>query len=312
MLPMEDSANKLISEAGGATFGQATLVGVAYSALVDRLVAREKDVADFVEIPFEQLVHMPTAIEICARVPVVLHCASLSLAGNLPPDGAVVEQLAHWIEATKTPWLGEHLAYVRADGAWKQVAEHAAIASSSQAVQSKFDVGYTVSPQFSDAILERVSVAAAHWGKQFGLPVLIENGPVYFEMPGSTMPQFAFLRRLCAQTETDLLLDLTHFAITCGNFGLDPFSALNELPSERVVEVHLSGMTRQAGILWDDHSEAAPPLVFSLLELLLQRATPQAITIEYNWDSDFPAEILQRDIGRVRALVSAATSAGIA
>jgi uncharacterized protein (UPF0276 family) len=165
-------------------------------------------------------------------------------------------------------------------------------------------VGYTVSPQYSTEILNRVrdrSLAAAN---TLGLPLLLENGPQYFDMPGSTMSQFNFIRELCAQSpDTLLLLDIAHLAITCENKGLDPFASLDLLPLERVVEVHVSGTKRQSGIVWDDHGDRAPELVFQLLEELLCRIRPRAITMEYNWNARFPIEVLHEDLSRVRALL---------
>ena len=101
-----------------------------------------------------------------------------------------------------------------------------------------------------------------------------------------------------------LLLDLAHLAITCGNLGLDPASVLDGLPLERVVEVHLSGLSRQSDMMWDDHSDGAPPVVFMLLERLLSRSRPKAITLEYNWDRDFSTDVFHRDLERVRDLVA--------
>jgi uncharacterized protein len=293
----------------GSTKGStSTAVGLAYSPYAEALIGEAPGLVDFVEIAFEQLAGTPNVAELGRHVPIVLHCASLSLAGNVPPAAETADELARWIAVTKTPWLGEHLAYVRADGVFRELAEHAAFAAGSAPI-APFNVGYTVSPQLSDGVLERVAAAVGAWTRRFGLPVLLENGPVYFTMPGSTMSQFAFLRALCARSEDVLLLlDLAHLWATCRNTGADPFDALDSLPLERVVEVHLSGAREQSGVAWDDHVEPAPPVVFELLERLLARTTPRAVTIEYNWDAGFPLEIVERDVGRARSLIAAAAN----
>lgn len=278
---------------------------------------------DYVEIPFEYLVHDPSAIKLRNHLPIVLHCASLSIAGNVPPDRQMVEQLTRWISETRTPWLGEHLAYVRADGVWKEIAEHIAFSSSSEVVwqgsdrlpewgsnkQGPFNVGYTVSPQYSIEILERVLKTTKQWQEELGLPVLLENGPMYFDMPGSTMSQFEFISELCGRSsDRTLLLDLAHLVITSRNSGVDPFRALRMFPLDRVIEVHLSGTKQEAGVLWDDHSAPVPEILFDLLEQALQSSNPRAITLEYNWDSTFPPAIVEHDIGRIRASVERARS----
>jgi uncharacterized protein (UPF0276 family) len=140
--------------------------------------------------------------------------------------------------------------------------------------------------------------------------MLLENGPIYFNMPGSVMSQVEFLCCLCDRLDTGgLLLDLSHLAITCSNLGLDPMSTLNALPLERVVEVHLSGAREDQGIVWDDHASAAPDVLFELLTRLLAVGRPRAVTLEYNWDANFPQARLEKDLERVRGVVEAVPGA---
>ena len=55
--------------------------------------------------------------------------------------------------------------------------------------------------------------------------------------------------------------------------------------------------------MWDDHARSASDLVFGLLEHLLTVARPRAVTLEYNWDANFPRVALLRDIERTRGVV---------
>ena len=293
-----------------------TAVGIAYSDYVPELLAVTPGLVDYVEIPFEHVVRVPSAIEIKQQVPIVLHCASLSLAGNVEPNPRLIQQLKHWTQESETPWLGEHIAYVRADGLFLEIAEHEALVCGETNAPldddiglpsmegTAFNVGYTVSPQLSPPVLERVVEASARWSAVLGMPVLLENGPIYFEMPGSSMSQVEFIQVLCNRLDTArLLLDLSHLAITCNNLRLDPIATLEALPLNRIMEVHLSGARQEKGLVWDDHGSSAPPLVFELLEQLLEKAHPHAVTLEYNWDANFPLETLERDVGRVRDIV---------
>jgi uncharacterized protein len=290
----------------------ATAVGIAHCAFAERLVIEQPGIVDYVEIPFEQLVHNPRSAELAAHVPLILHCASLSMAGNVSPDRQLVESVHHWVRETKTPWIGEHLSYVRADGTWKEIAEHSALfmGGADQGPAGPFNVGYTVSPQYSNPVLDRVHEAWASFEREFGIPILLENGPIYFNMPGSTMSQSTFVNRLCEKSQkVGLLLDIAHLVITSENSGRDPYSLLDEFPLERVVEVHLSGTRREADFCWDDHSDRAPEIVFLLLERSLRRCRPRAITLEYNWDAAFPRDILFQDVQRVRGILASCFNA---
>ncbi len=319
MVKLQRSGSSLTEAMSSGFACGETAIGIAHSDYANELIVNEPGLVDFVEIPYEQLVRVPRAIDIKEHVPVILHCASLSLAGNVAPDQTTANQLAHWVDVSETPWLGEHLAYVRADGVFRDIAGHEAFcdplgrngANGSPSTPSApdrngapFNVGYTVNPQFSEPILNRVIANTVYWEQRLGVPVLLENGPMYFSMPGSTMSQSEFICALCMRQQAlSLLLDLSHFAITCSNLELDPLEALDALPLERVVEVHLSGAREQEGLVWDDHSLPAPAIVFELLAHLLRRIKPRAVTFEYNWDASFPRDILRRDIERTRILV---------
>ena len=284
-------------------------VGLSYAGYIPHLLDVEPCLADYIEVPVEALFRDPALLDsILARRPVILHCASLSLAGNISPEPYVVEQLRNWISLSHTPWLGEHIAYVRTEDRWESLAEHEAVVvvppGQGGSPVPRFDVGYTVSPQLSPAVLKRVIENASMYEQAFGIPVLLENGPVYFEMPGSTMSQAEFIEQLCdARPQQRMLLDLVHLEITCKNLGLDSKNMLRWIPADRVDEVHLSGYLDDGGLRWDDHASAARDSTFELVNMLLARCRPKAITLEYNWDSQFPINTVKRDIGRIRDLL---------
>lgn len=287
--------------------GQDVAVGVAISDGARELLQIDSGLIDYVEVPFELLLHTPQVLD-GLDLPVVLHCASLSVAGNLPPDPAVVAKLQSWTETTRTPWVGEHLAFVAMAGTSERPGTHPEFAPPVDAAAGDglYNVSYTVSPQFSAEILERVSSALDRWETRLGCPLILENGPVYFGMPGSSMSQAEFIAALCRRRPaTRLLLDLAHLTCTAANTGEDPHTLLDSLPLERVVEVHLSGARSEAGVTWDDHAAPISPLLFELFDRLLRRVRPQAVTIEYNWDPDFPRDVLRADLDRVRRAVSA-------
>ena len=284
-------------------------VGLSYAGYIPHLLDLEPCLADYIEVPVEVLFRDPALLDtILVRRPVILHCASLSLAGNIRPESYVIEQLRKWINLSHTPWLGEHIAYVRTEDKWQSLAEHEAIVvvppEQGRPQVPHFDVGYTVSPQLSPAVLERIVENTSMYERTLGVPIFLENGPVYFEMPGSTMSQAQFIERLCdVRPQQRLLLDLVHLEITCKNLGLDAEGILRRIPADRVDEVHLSGYLDDDGMRWDDHASAARDSTFGLVKTLLARCRPRAITLEYNWNSQFPIDTVKRDVRRIRDLL---------
>lgn len=264
-------------------------VGLAYSPSVPEFISDNPDLVDYVELPFEQLRHSPEVRSVQDAVPVILHCASMSVAGFVPPVEATLEAIGREAERTRTPWIGEHLAFISAESLDPGV----------DTVGSPTALTYTVCPQMSEETVARVADNVASLQRRFEVPLILENSPQYFAVPGSTMPMVDFIAAVLARCEVGLLLDLTHFLITMLNTGGDAEREIDRLPLERVVEIHVSGMNVQSGIVWDDHATPAPAPVFSLLERVLERAQPRALTLEYNWSPNFPQAILKTHLERV-------------
>ena len=268
-----------------------TAVGLAYSPSVAGFVADNPGLVDYVEIPFEQLRHTPAVASIQEKLPVILHCASMSVAGFVPPGDATLDAIDREAKRTRTPWIGEHLAFISAESLdQEEKARETALT-------------YTVCPQMSEETVARVAKNVATLQPRFHAPLILENSPQYFDVPGSTMPMVDFIREVFARCEIGLLLDLTHFLITMLNTGADARKEIDRLPLERVVEIHISGLNQQSGIVWDDHATPAPAPVFELLERVLERVQPQALTLEYNWSPNFPTTILRTQLERVHQML---------
>ena len=272
----------------------APAIGVAYSGYVPAFLREHGDAVDYVEVPYELLRHDPSVFDISAQKPVVLHCASLSVAGTVPPGSATVQSIGDWIARSGTPWLGEHLSFITAER------ELAGRVADEYAPGEPYNIGYTVCPSLNDATLERVTRCLERAEEWFPVPMLLENPPIYFPIPGSTMTQVEFVGELCARTPAPLLLDLAHFYITSQTMGFDPLEGLAAYPLEQVVEVHISGVETETGGHWDNHAKRAPEIEFEMLQAVLERAPVRAVTLEYNWSARFPATVLLEEIARVR------------
>ena len=274
-----------------------TQLGLAYGPSALAYLDAHPDALDYIEIPFEQLRHTPEAGALQAHIPLVLHCASLSVAGTVAPSPETMHAIADVAARLRTPWVGEHLAFVSAEP----------LGGETDAEIDPATLTYTVCPQLSEASVARVAENFAAARRQLGdTPLLLENSPQYFEIPGSTMPMSDFIAAVFERCDAGLRLDLSHFLITCLNNAADPERELDRLPLSRVVEVHISGLSVQSGIAWDDHAVPAPPQVFDLLRRVLRDVRPQALTVEYNWSAAFPQPILHRHLQRVRELLEAA------
>lgn len=272
-----------------------TLVGLAYSPHAVAFARSRPASVDYIELPFEQLRHDPRVGSIQNDIPVILHCASMSMAGFVPPASAIVDALACEVDRTRSPWIGEHLAFLSAEPL-----------DTSSSRDEPIQLTYTVTPQYSEEVLVQVVANVDRLAPCVHAPIILENSPQYLALPGSTMTMVEFIAALVAACDVRLLLDLSHFAITAHNMGYDVGRVFDQFPLESVVEVHMSGHSLQSGIMWDDHAVPAPEASFRLLERLLERTRPSALTFEYNWGHSFPDALIEGHIDRVRSMIARA------
>jgi uncharacterized protein (UPF0276 family) len=274
-------------------------VGLAEGPHAAGFIRRQPDVVDYVEVPYEKLRHDHALLEMQEQFPLILHCASLSIGGFVTPDQTTIDDVAHHANLLRTPWIGEHLAFILAD-------PMEPMPGGDPPPDDPISLTYTVCPQLSEETLEKVIENFRGLQARFEQPLILENPPQYFEPPGSTMSLVEFIVRMCERWDINLLLDLTHFLVTAINMKLDPFRELERYPLDRLVEIHLSGLNTQSRIAWDDHSRPAPEPVFELLAAAVERARPAAVTFEYNWTADFSDSLLVEHLARAREAVSRA------
>lgn len=194
-----------------------------------------------------------------------------------------------------TPWIGEHLAFMMADPL-PDLCKGAAL-------HDPTTLTYTVCPQLSEEVVDLVCRNLVDLQARFSIPLVVENSPQYFPIPGSTMSIVDFVIEVHRRAKVGMLLDLTHFTISSMNMGFDPHREILRLPLEQLVELHVSGLDMQEGTAWDNHGEVANETVLDLAATVLGRARPRAITFEYNWAPDLPDSVLLEQLARIRGVL---------
>jgi len=91
-----------------------------------------------------------------------------------------------------------------------------------------------------------------------GYPVISENLPFEPLIPEyhlSSDPKL--ISEAIIETDTGLLLDISHARITSDTLGIDYQEYIEKLPLDRLHEVHITGVRRYHGFL-EDHFEMQP------------------------------------------------------
>src|SRR6266700_94763 len=165
-------------------------IGAAYSGYVPAFLATQPNALDYIEVPFELLRHDPSVSSLGARIPLLLHCASLCVASPAVCSPETLGEVQKWAQATASPWIGEHLAFVTVDR------EEAGAEADAYAPGEPYNIGYTVSPPMNAMTSGRVARHLQYYSIQFSVPILIENSPLYFRIPSSTMSQADFMTEI--------------------------------------------------------------------------------------------------------------------
>src|SRR5262249_54549759 len=103
----------------------------------------------------------------------------------------------------------------------------------------------------------------------------------------------AFIAAVLSETSVGLLLDLAHAQVSASRLGLPIEDYLGQLPLDQVRQLHISGPRWRDGELYDAH-EALLEEDYRLLEWVLARTQPWALTLEYNREeAELRAELVR-------------------
>ncbi len=220
-------------------------------------------------------------------VAVIPHGISLSLGGADPPDPRRVEHLARLAQELDSPFVSEHLAFVRAGDC---------------------EAGHLMplprTREQLDILVENIIEA------QRGLPVplALENISALFAWPDAEMTDAEFVYEALERTGAHLLLDIANVHANAQNVGLPVCEFLDALPLDRLAYMHVGGGEEREGVYHDTHAHAVPDQVFDLLAEFARRAKIPAVMLER--DDAFPGDAeINEELDRLAAALNVSKAA---
>jgi uncharacterized protein (UPF0276 family) len=258
-------------------------VGISVRAPSERELFEHPELIDVVELMTDSYLYPPHHHELARwarRLPVLPHSVSLSVGTAHPPDDTLLAAVDRALSGADVPWHSDHLCYSRVPDV---------------------DTVALVPLAFSEEMVEVVVANVRRVRELVPVPLLLENIAYYYRTPGGTMDEAAFIRRVVERADVGLLLDVTNLALNARNNGYDALRFIDQLPLERVWQLHIAGGKPFRDIILDTHSEAVPRDVFELVEYVLQRAPVRAIILERDADIP-PLPVLLDELAHARAL----------
>jgi uncharacterized protein len=231
-------------------------VGIVYSAALEPLFADHAEIADVLEIepqttwlerpdrPGEILVR-PEVDDHLASLPFrkLVHSIGTPVGGSIPGIDAQLPLLREIVRKLEAPWASEHLAFN---------------------LTPDFFTGFFLPPRQTAAGLDVYVAAIDRLTDAVQVPLAIETGVNYLRRRSDEIPDGEFVAELATRAGCGILLDLHNLFANERNGRQKVWEFLNQIPLDRVWEIHLAGGFEWGGYWLDAHSGAIPEPLFAL------------------------------------------------
>ena len=204
--------------------------------------------------------------------PLIPHSLELSLGSAEGIDENYLEKVAEIVEFVSPAWFSDHLCFTKSGGV---------------------KIGHLAPVPYTKESVKVFVKNITKVKKRIKTPLVLENITYLVQFPSSEMSESAFIKTILEETDCGLLLDVTNLYINSQNFGFDWRKFLDEIPLERVVQIHFVGSLRRGKRLIDAHASHTEEEIWQVFAEVAERCEIKAAILER--DENFPpfAEILQ-------------------
>jgi uncharacterized protein len=177
----------------------------------------------------------------------LVHGVGCPVGGSVPHDEEQVTLFADSIRTFGAPWASEHLSFNRAFGDGVP-----------------FNAGFLLPPLQTRAGADAAAATARSLASRLPVPFAVETGVNYLRPRAGELSDGAFVGAVADGADCGILLDLHNLWANERNGRQPVREFLEEIPLDRVWEVHVAGGFEYGGYWLDAHSGLMPE---ALLEL---------------------------------------------
>lgn len=227
--------------------------------------------------------------------PIVTHGLTMSFGCVTPFEREYLDPLKSFLKEIGTPWHSDHMCFGGAHG---------------QMVHDLLPIPFT--DEALDVVCARYTEARDHLDHELAIEnVSYYAPPIHNDGPREGLgglAEAAFLTEMLTRTDGKLMLDVNNVFVNSQNFGFDPRTFFDQLPLERVVQMHVAGhQVRPDGLRIDTHGEPICDEVFALLEYVLEKTGPVPVLLER--DNNIPSlDTLIAEAEHLASIYARATS----
>jgi len=157
----------------------------------------------------------------------------------------------------------------------------------------RVDIGHLAPVPYTKEAVEVFIKNISRVKRKINAPLILENITYNVRFPSSEMSEAEFIRKVLEETDCGLLLDVTNLYINSKNFNFDWRRFLDELPVERIVQLHFVGLRKNKNLLIDAHADRTGDEIWTVFREVCRRADVKGAILER--DENFPPfiEILE-------------------
>ena len=234
-------------------------------------ILEKKPVVDWFEIISENFMvdggrPLHVLDQILEQYRVVQHGVSMYFGSVEPLNREHLRRLKALVRRTKTPWLSDHLCWGSVDGTYSH---------------DLLPMPYTFEATKKTA--QKIREARDF----LEVPVVVENVSSYAEFHASEMTEWQFLTEVVEDADCGILLDVNNIYVSSRNHNFDPYDYVNNVPHERVAQIHIAGHSKYERYILDTHDHPVVDPVWRLYERAVELVGPTATLLE--WDDRIPS-----------------------
>lgn len=202
---------------------------------------------------------------ISERYPTVLHGVGLSLGAIDPLDFEYLEKIKQLKLETNSQWYSEHCSF--------------------SVHESLYIPDLIPLPYTSEAVIH-ISQRIQQVQDFLGEHILLENVSSYLTYAENEMSEAEFLRAVAEDADCYLLLDLNNCYVSEFNNQESSQQFLQDIPVDRVKQIHLAGFEDKGNYLLDAHNNPVADGVWGLFKAYIEKYGSIPTLIE--WDNNLP------------------------
>ena len=204
--------------------------------------------------------------ELLGQYRVVQHGVSMYFGSSDPLNREHLKRLKSLVKRTRTPWLSDHLCWGSVDGNYT----------------------HDLLPMPYTHAAAKVTARKIRQASDFlEVPIAVENVSSYAEFHASEMTEWEFLSEVVELADCGILLDVNNIYVSSQNHSFSPYDYLNNIPHNRVAQIHIAGHSKFEKYLLDTHDHPVLDPVWRLYTRATRLAGRTATLLE--WDDRIPS-----------------------